>query len=66
MLRQVETVAVWDEPTGTEASDAILVAAAQRDRRAFAPLYIRYVDQVYGYCLRDSRPRNYRGRRRFS
>ncbi len=32
--------------------DAALVAAAQRDPRAFAPLYLRYVDPVYAYCHR--------------
>ena len=33
-------------------SDSALVAAARADRRAFAPLYDRYVDPVYRYCLR--------------
>jgi RNA polymerase sigma-70 factor, ECF subfamily len=32
--------------------DARLVAAAKADPRAFAPLYGRYVDPVYRYCLR--------------
>jgi len=32
------------------ADDAALVAAAQRDPRAFAPLYERYVDPIYRYC----------------
>jgi RNA polymerase sigma-70 factor (ECF subfamily) len=32
--------------------DAQLVPAAQADPRAFAPLYERYVDRVYRYCLR--------------
>ena len=32
--------------------DQALVIAAQRDPRAFAPLYLRYVDAVYGYCHR--------------
>lgn len=27
------------------------ILAAQRDRAAFAPLYERYADVVYGYCL---------------
>ena len=27
------------------------IEAAQRDRAAFAPLYERYVDQIYGYVL---------------
>lgn len=38
--------------TTDEAEDAALVAAARRDRRAFAPLYRRYVDPVYRYCHR--------------
>lgn len=38
--------------TADEAEDAALVAAARRDRRAFAPLYRRYVDPVYRYCHR--------------
>jgi RNA polymerase sigma-70 factor (ECF subfamily) len=29
-----------------------LVAAAKRDRQAFAPLYERYLDPVYRYCFR--------------
>jgi RNA polymerase sigma-70 factor (ECF subfamily) len=33
-------------------TDAALVAAARRDRAAFAPLYLRYVDPVFRYCLR--------------
>ena len=32
--------------------DAALVADAQRERAAFAPLYHRYVGLVYGYCAR--------------
>ncbi len=35
-----------------EVDDATLVAAAQTDPRAFAPLYRRYVDPVYRYCYR--------------
>jgi RNA polymerase sigma-70 factor (ECF subfamily) len=30
-------------------SETALIAAAQRDRAAFAPLYAIYVDRVYGY-----------------
>lgn len=33
-----------------ESDDARLVLAAQADRRAFAPLYERYVTLVYRYC----------------
>lgn len=32
--------------------DADLVAAAQRDRAAFAPLYARYARPIYRYCYR--------------
>ncbi len=32
--------------------DADLVAQAQLDRQAFAPLYARYADPVYRYCYR--------------
>ena len=32
--------------------DDALVVAAQRDPRAFAPLYARYADPVYRYCWR--------------
>jgi|SRR5579884_1011050 len=33
------------------ANDAPLVEVAQRDPHAFAPLYARYFDAVYGYCM---------------
>src|SRR4051812_20704973 len=32
--------------------EARAIAAAKIDPRAFAPLYSRYVDPVYSYCLR--------------
>jgi RNA polymerase sigma-70 factor (ECF subfamily) len=32
--------------------DAALVAAAQRDPAAFAPLYLRYAEAVHRYCAR--------------
>ena len=32
--------------------EAALVAAAKRERAAFAPLYARYFDPVYQYCYR--------------
>lgn len=35
-----------------ETDEAALVTAAKRDRSAFAPLYQRYVDPVYRYCVR--------------
>jgi len=45
-----------DERTSRGADvDAALVTAAQRDLRAFAPLYEKYFDGVYGYCLRSLR-----------
>ena len=41
-----------EEPAGDVASDAELVAMAQRDRRAFALLYARYLDPIHRYCYR--------------
>ena len=38
--------------TGLADEDAHLVAAAQADARAFAPLYARYADSVFRYCSR--------------
>jgi RNA polymerase sigma-70 factor, ECF subfamily len=32
--------------------EAILIARAQRDPRAFGPLYTRYADSIYRYCYR--------------
>lgn len=32
--------------------EALLIAAAQADPRAFAPLYDRYLDPVFRYCFR--------------
>src|SRR3954452_3306277 len=34
-------------------SDAVLVARAQRDRKEFSALYLRYVDPIYRYCFRS-------------
>ena len=36
----------------SDVEDAELVSMAKRDRAAFAPLYVRYADPVYRYCLR--------------
>lgn len=35
-----------------ESDDAADVARARHNRQAFAPLYIRYFERVYGYCYR--------------
>jgi RNA polymerase sigma-70 factor (ECF subfamily) len=43
-----EETATGDSPDG----EAELVAAAQRDRTAFAPLYDRYARPIYRYCYR--------------
>ena len=40
-----------DAPGGAT-DDGALVALARQDRRAFAPLYARYADQVHRYCYR--------------
>ena len=39
------------QPTSPLTSDAALAAAARLDRRAFAPLYERYRDDVLRYCF---------------
>src|SRR4051794_32862570 len=39
-------------PPATAPDDAALVAAAQVDPTAFAPLYARYLPPVYRYCYR--------------
>jgi RNA polymerase sigma-70 factor (ECF subfamily) len=43
---------VPDVSPGDESAEALLVAAAQRDPAAFAPLYRAYFDAIYRYCLR--------------
>jgi RNA polymerase sigma factor (sigma-70 family) len=45
----IERRVATDDPPDDEAD---LVAAAQRERAAFAPLYVRYVRPVYRYCYR--------------
>ena len=40
-------------PRSNDLDEATLVALAKHDRRAFAPLYRRYVDPVYRYCDRS-------------
>jgi RNA polymerase sigma-70 factor (ECF subfamily) len=39
-------------PVDSALDDAVLVAAAKRDRQAFSPLYARYAEPVYRYCYR--------------
>lgn len=39
-------------PATDACQEASLIAEAQRDPRAFLPLYTRYVDAVYRYCYR--------------
>lgn len=40
----------WELRQSDEPGDATLVAAAQADPRAFAPLYDRYARAIYRYC----------------
>lgn len=51
------TLERWSrDEVGVDDAEARWIAAAQRDLRAFAPLYQRYFDAVYGYTrnsLRD-------------
>jgi RNA polymerase sigma-70 factor (ECF subfamily) len=37
-------------PLDTDEDEAELIARAQRDPRAFAPLYARYLGPIYRYC----------------
>lgn len=37
---------------GMVSGEPVEVARARREPAAFAPLYERYVDDIYGYCLR--------------
>jgi len=39
-----------DAPPGGDAPDAVLVARAQVDRAAFAPLYLRYLEEIARFC----------------
>jgi RNA polymerase sigma factor (sigma-70 family) len=48
-LAYVERQTLTDDAPHDEAD---LVAAAQQDRAAFAPLYDRYARQIYRYCYR--------------
>jgi RNA polymerase sigma factor (sigma-70 family) len=44
-------VAHWRGKAHNDETDAAHVARAQDDVRAFAPLYERYVDQIFRYCV---------------
>ena len=46
-----------DRPSGAVETEAAEIARARHDPAAFAPLYERYVDAVYGYCLRRTSDR---------
>lgn len=51
MLELPQPATANDEPSPPPATtDALLVARAQRDPAAFAPLYDAYFDPVYRYC----------------
>jgi RNA polymerase sigma-70 factor (ECF subfamily) len=49
----------WDseDDAGRDADEATILAAARVDLRAFAPLYDRYYDPIFGFCLRRLRDR---------
>ena len=44
--------ATADAPLSENELDRAIVARAQHDPRAFAPLYDRYLDPIYRYCYR--------------
>lgn len=52
MLSWTRTHSTGDSQCGQEESEAAQVARAKADRRAFAPLYARYLGTVYQYCYR--------------
>jgi RNA polymerase sigma-70 factor (ECF subfamily) len=53
------TLKRWNEPEVTDDDlESRQIAAAQRDIRAFAPLYEAYFDSIYGYALRSLRDRD--------
>ena len=39
-----------EPPPATDEPDAVLVARARADREAFAPLYLRYVEEIGRFC----------------
>lgn len=51
MIEEGRLLERWQAGPGEE-PDEVLVARARLDRRAFAPLYRRYLDPVYRYCYR--------------
>jgi RNA polymerase sigma-70 factor (ECF subfamily) len=50
-MRRIEELTA-DRCELTASDESELVAAAQRDRAAFAPLYARYARPIYRYCYR--------------
>jgi RNA polymerase sigma-70 factor (ECF subfamily) len=53
------TLKRWNEPEVTDDDpESRQIAAAQRDIRDFAPLYVAYFDSIYGYALRSLRDRD--------
>lgn len=48
----IPTMPMERTPNLNDRSDAVLVRLAQQDVAYFAPLYERYFDRVYAYCLR--------------
>lgn len=55
-MQSVATVQFSSEestlPQGTGEADALLVSRVQQDPAAFAELYRRYLNPIYGYCWR--------------
>ncbi|HEV2526989.1 MAG TPA: sigma-70 family RNA polymerase sigma factor [Thermomicrobiales bacterium] len=46
------------DPANRAAEERAILDRSQRDRAAFAPLYERYYDRIYGFCLRRLRDRD--------
>lgn len=52
LARPAQNDAAGDDVPGGDEREQAWVAAAQRDPRAFAPLYDRYAPQIYRFCYR--------------
>lgn len=50
-MRNMAPEAETEGRAGSTVPDAVLLASAQNDRTAFAPLYARYFDPIFRFCF---------------